>query len=219
MPTPAETMRHVWKPNGNTHAAVCTDDFEEDVEDGVVDGIGFELGGFGDGDEEDGKDDPPDVMGELAAQLLADEVGAGFLGGGVEVRRVVVVGGAVGVGREDSSDCAECVIAVNASSGAAFSTVGNCVRKRSFCFRPGVVGIYTKRPFFVYVGVTHSDDDGIDGNIHHDHVEDEEANAKTSNGNNIEAARTDSESLEEAVKSSGTWRKRRYDRIADLSID
>ena len=38
------------------------------------------MGGFGYGDEEDGEDNPPEIVGELAAELLADEVAAGFGG-------------------------------------------------------------------------------------------------------------------------------------------
>ncbi len=78
MPTSAKGIRNVRQADGDAHAAVAGNDFEEDIEDGVVDWVAFELGGFCYGDEEDGQDDPPEVVGELAAELLADEVAAGF---------------------------------------------------------------------------------------------------------------------------------------------
>lgn len=78
MPTPAKGISNVRQADGDAYAAVAGNDFEEDVEDGVVDGVAFELGGFCYGDEEDGEDDPPEVVGELTAELLADEVAAGF---------------------------------------------------------------------------------------------------------------------------------------------
>ena len=79
MPPAAKGVCNIGQADGDANAAVAGDDFEEDVEDGVVDGVAFELGGFGYGDEEDGEDDPPEVVGELAAELLADEVAAGFM--------------------------------------------------------------------------------------------------------------------------------------------
>ena len=78
MPAAAKGIRNVRQTDGDAYAAVAGNDFEEDVEDGVVDWVAFELGGFCYGDEEDGQDDPPEVVGKLAAQLLADKVAAGF---------------------------------------------------------------------------------------------------------------------------------------------
>ena len=86
MPAPAKGVGHVWQADGDTDAAVAGDDFEEDVEDRVVDWIAVELGGFCYGDEEDGEDDPPEVVGQLAAELLADKVAARF---GSRSRRIV----------------------------------------------------------------------------------------------------------------------------------
>ena len=78
MPTSTKGICSVWQADGNAYAAVAGDDFEEDIEDGVVDWVALELGGFCYGDEEDSEDDPPQVVSELAAELLADEVAARF---------------------------------------------------------------------------------------------------------------------------------------------
>ena len=78
MPTPAKGIGNVRQADGDAYAAVAGDYFEEDIEDGVIDWVAFELGGFCYGDEKNGEDDPPEVVGELAAELLADEIAAGF---------------------------------------------------------------------------------------------------------------------------------------------
>lgn len=36
----------------------------------------------------------------------------------------------------------------------------------------GLVGVDAKTAFFVDVAVAHGDDDGVDGDVHHDYVED-----------------------------------------------
>lgn len=180
MPTPAEAVRHIREADADADAAVGGDDFEEDVEDGVIDWVALELGGFGDGDEEHGEDDPPDVVGELAAELLADEVGAGFVPAGGES---VVVAAGVGVGRQDAPDVAEGVAALK-----AFCSIALDVSYWSFYLRRRVIGVNSQGPFFVNIGVTDGDHDGIDGNIHHNHVKDEKANAEVGDGNNVKAA-------------------------------
>ena len=108
------------------------------------------MGGFGDGDEEDGEDDPPEVVGELAAELLADEVAAGF-GAGAGVT-VVTSHGAFEAAEE---------VWVVVVCGVLFLGFGL-----------GVVGVDAEAAFFVDVGVAHGYDDGVDGDVHHDDVED-----------------------------------------------
>lgn len=78
VPPAGEAVVLARQADADADAAVGGDDLEDDVEDGVIDGVGLELGGLGDGDEEHGEHDPPEVVGELAAELLADEVAAGF---------------------------------------------------------------------------------------------------------------------------------------------
>lgn len=105
------------------------------------------MGGFGYGDKEDGEDNPPEVVGKLAAELLADKVAAGFSSRvrvvchgtfeAVEEVWVVVIGGVLFLG-----------------------------------FRLGVVGVNAEAAFFVDVGVAHGYYDGVDGDVHHDDVED-----------------------------------------------
>ena len=83
MPPAGKTIRLGRQSDAQPHSAVGGNDFEDDVEDGISDGVAFEGGGFRDGDEEDGEDDPPEVVGQLAAELLPDEVASGFHGGGL----------------------------------------------------------------------------------------------------------------------------------------
>ena len=47
--------------------------------------------------------------------------------------------------------------------------------------------------------MAHGDDHWVDGYVHHDHVEDLEANAEVGDGDNVEASRADGESLEKTV--------------------
>lgn len=82
MPPARKAIRYIRQPHGEAYGPIGGNDLEDDVEDGVVDGVAFERGGLGDGDEEDGEDDPPEVVRQLAAELLADEVAAGFAGDG-----------------------------------------------------------------------------------------------------------------------------------------
>ena len=108
------------------------------------------MGGFGDGDEEDGEDDPPEVVGELAAELLADEVAPGF-GAGAGVT-VVTSHGAFEAAEE---------VWVVVVCGVLFLGFGL-----------GVVGVDAEAAFFVDVGVAHGYYDGVDGDVHHDDVKD-----------------------------------------------
>ena len=77
MPPPTETIRLARQPRRNPHAAVSRHDFESDVEHAIRDGIAVEIRHLDAGDEEDGEDEPPEIVRELAAHLLADELRAG----------------------------------------------------------------------------------------------------------------------------------------------
>ena len=83
MPAAAEAVVGAGQADADADAAVGGDDFEDDVEDGIGDGVALELARFDDVDEEHGKDDPPQVVGQLPAELLADEVGSRDLFGGI----------------------------------------------------------------------------------------------------------------------------------------
>lgn len=71
------------------------------------------------------------------------------------------------------------------------------VRVRNIVF--GLLRVDAETAFFIDVTVAHGDDDGVDGNIHHYYVEDEEANAEVGDGDNVKAARADGKSLKEAI--------------------
>lgn len=177
MPPAGETVILPGKADADADAAVGGDDLEDDVEDGVIEGVGLELAGFGDGDEEHGEDDPPEVVGELAAELLADEVAAGFAVEGL------LASGKASVGEAAFEACEE---------GFLWRGGGG--------IDGGVVGVDAEGAFLVDVGVAHRDDDGVDGDVHHDDVEDEEADAELGDVDDIEAAGADGEGLEEAVE-------------------
>ena len=80
VPRAAEAVCLVRHADTNAYGAVSADDLENVVKDAEVDGVALEGAGLDYIDEEDGKDDPPKVVGELAAELLADEVASAFAG-------------------------------------------------------------------------------------------------------------------------------------------
>ena len=104
------------------------------------------MGGFSYGDEEDSEDDPPEVVGELAAELLADEVPPRFGPGA----------GAIGHGAFEAAEEVWIVVVC----GVLFLDLGL-----------GVVGVDTEAAFFVDVGIAHGYYDGVNGYVHHDDVE------------------------------------------------
>jgi hypothetical protein len=59
-----------------------------------------------------------------------------------------------------------------------------------------VVGVDAERTFLIDVAVTHRDDDGIYGNVHHDDVEDKKADPKGRNRDDGKASGPDGKSLE-----------------------
>lgn len=67
-----------------------------------------------------------------------------------------------------------------------------------------IVRIDAQTPFLIYVGVAHGDDDRVDGNIHHDHIENLQADANGGDEHHIEAAGTDCDGLEESGEGLNT---------------
>ena len=122
----------------------------------------MELAGFDDTDEEDGERDPPDVVAELAAELLADEV---LVGPGVTWAFVVAVAAV--------HTCDGAFDAINELGAAAVNFgVGSRVSVDIFGF---VFGEDTERSFFVDVGVPDRHRHGKGGDVHHEDIQDEEA--------------------------------------------
>ena len=62
VPRAAEAVVVPRHTHADPHTPVRRDALEDDVEDGEVDGVAFDLGGFDDGDEEDGQGDPPEIV-------------------------------------------------------------------------------------------------------------------------------------------------------------
>lgn len=100
MPATRETIRLIRQAGAQTHGAVGTHGLEDDVERGVRDRMAGEVARLDDADDDDGEGDPPEIVGELGAQLLLDEVqaargrflgdGAGGAGAGAGDRKSVV---------------------------------------------------------------------------------------------------------------------------------
>ncbi|KAG2001069.1 hypothetical protein GB937_010553 [Aspergillus fischeri] len=76
MPRPAERVIFAWKADADADAAVRGDYLEDNVKGRVGDWILGVVRRLGNGNEQDCEGDPPDVMTELGAELLVDEVAA-----------------------------------------------------------------------------------------------------------------------------------------------
>lgn len=79
-----------------------------------------------------------------------------------------------------------------------------------------IVGIDTQTPFFVDVAVSHSNHHRVDGDIHHDDVEYQKANAKFCNCDDIETAAADRECLKKTIKHTSAARKTSDRRISNI---
>ena len=194
MPAAGETVVDAGQADADADAAVGGNDFEDDVEDRIVDGIGLELARLGDGDEEDREDDPPEIVGELAAELLADEVAAGLGGDAC---------GLVSVGCKAPFQVSEVGVFRMGSGGGV---------------EGWVVGVDAEGALLVDVGVAHGDDYGVDGDVHHEDVENEEADAELGDVDDIEAAGADCEGLEEAIEDAEVGWDAVEGVIADLKM-
>lgn len=74
-----EAKGRVGQADGEADVSVARDDLEEDSEDAVGAGVGDGVRGLDEGDEEQRGGDGPDVVGQLAAQVLRHEVDAALL--------------------------------------------------------------------------------------------------------------------------------------------
>ncbi|XXH02982.1 hypothetical protein Hte_009372 [Hypoxylon texense] len=69
----AEAVIYHRKSNADANASVGRDNFKYGVEDGERDRILYEMLRLDDHNEQDGQDEPPQVMGELPTDLVADK--------------------------------------------------------------------------------------------------------------------------------------------------
>ena len=178
MEAAAEAIGDARQTNADADAAVGRDDFKYNIEDAVADRIALEGTRFCDADEEDCENDPPHIVRELAAELLADELAVGF-----EARARFRGHGAL--------DPAE----------DGFSVAGGlCLSGCEELFLGlWIVGVDAEGALFVDVGIAHGDDDGVDADVHHDYVEDQQADAQAGDCDDVEATTADGEGLEETV--------------------
>ena len=81
------------------------------------------------------------------------------------------------------------------------SQLSQCPEFRAFLeiSRVGFISIYPERALFVDVGMAHGYYDRVDGDIHHYHVQNLQADAKRCDGDNVEAAGADGESLKKSI--------------------
>ena len=73
-PAPGEGIRLIRKPRANTHTSIRGHNLEHDIKHRERDGIRCELRRFNNRDEKDREDQQPDIVCELRADLLADEL-------------------------------------------------------------------------------------------------------------------------------------------------
>lgn len=156
MPGAREGIRGPGHTSGDADAAVGGDGLEDDVEGAEDDGVAFELAGLGDGDEEDREGDPPEVVGELATELLADEVAAALFG----------AVGLAGRGGEGAFQGAE--------DGGGFGGGGFALGVEGTVGWGGVFRVDAEGAFFVDVRVADGEGDGEGGDVHHQDVQSEE---------------------------------------------
>lgn len=154
VPAATEAIRHIGQTDTDAHASVRGDDLEDDIEDGIIHRVALELAGLGDGDEQHGEHDPPQVVRQLAAELLPDEVAARLFGRGLPGEAPAQASHEL-----TTRGCVAGVVAVVVA-------------------RPGLVGVDAQTAFFVDVGVSHRDHYGVHADVHHQDVEDEKANAE-----------------------------------------
>ena len=80
----------------------------------------------------------------------------------------------------------------------------------------GIIGVDAEAAFFVDVGVAHRYHNGVDGDVHHDHIENQKANPQVGNGDHVESAAANGKGLKETVKGTGAVIKGRHDWVADV---
>ena len=106
------------------------------------------MAGLRDDDEENGKDDPPKIVSELAAELLADEVASWLF-----------------VPRTSAQAVSE--------DGKWIMSIGIII----WNIGCGVIGVDAEGTFFVDIGIAHSDGNRVDVYVHHNNVENKETYA------------------------------------------
>ena len=155
MPRPTETIRVPRHTDADADGAVRRHDFKQNIENRKNDGVAVELSRFDYTNKEDGEGDPPDIMPELAAELLPDEI---LVGPGVAGAFVV------GVAAVHACDGAFDAVDELGAAGVDFGVGGGGVVGGLFGF---VFGEDAERSFFVDVGVADCHCDGEGGDVHH----------------------------------------------------
>ena len=147
----------------------------------------MELSGFDDTDEEDGEGDPPDVVAELAAELLSHKI---LVGPGMA--RAFVVG----IAAVHACDGAFDAVHELGASAIDFSVSSRVVVDLlGFVFSEDAEGA-----FFVHIGVADCHRNGKGGDVHHQDVQNEKARVERRDGDDVEATGADGEGLKEAVE-------------------
>jgi len=82
MPAPGKAEILIGQTDTDPHTAVGRDDFEDHIEDGVVDGVRFELARLDNNNEKHSDHNPPQIVRKLSAELLADEIAPRFFTNG-----------------------------------------------------------------------------------------------------------------------------------------
>jgi len=82
MPPTTKTIRLIWQSRANPHTPIPGHHLKCDIKNRVSDGIAIEVRDFNARDEKDGEDQPPEIVRELPADLLPDELRACGGGGG-----------------------------------------------------------------------------------------------------------------------------------------
>lgn len=80
VPRTAEAVGLIWHADTDAHGAVGTDDLEDVVEYAKIDRVALIGARLDHVDEEHGKDNPPQIVRELAAELLPDEIASALAG-------------------------------------------------------------------------------------------------------------------------------------------
>src|SRR5688572_627759 len=156
-------------------------------------------------DEQDSKDKPPKIVRELAADLLADKVYAAAILATLprSLNADTVEGHCTfhGVSNDRTGlPTTEELAFVGLScrwnnEGVLGAGVGVCELNGSVslsrCRQSLVVAVDAERALFVDIGCAHGDDDWVDGNIHHDEVDDLHGNVQVGKWEDDEACGSD----------------------------
>lgn len=176
VPGAGEAVRVPGHARADADGAVRGDHLEDDVEGREDDRVAGELALFDRLDHEDRDADEPEVVAELAAQLLSDEVLTcpGRSGSDFGL-------GAAGEGH-GTSDAREDAIVVG---GVGFCALFFFVDRGVIVLRVRILGqilrVETEGPFFVDVGVPDCHGYGECAQVHHEYVEHEETLSETGN--------------------------------------